>query len=417
MRARTLRPLLASYGGGHVQIVAALVRALAARGDSPEIIGFTTAHAELRRQGIAAQPVSALLDPAKDAEWLALAEEFTGAATHPDIPPVETRAYFALGLRDLAQDLGREAALARVRETGRTAFEPVGVMRRHLRRTRPDIVITTTSPRFECALQKASRLEGIPGLAVGDLFLVKDRAWILQEGYAPHLAVLSGEVARALVADGFPESGIRVTGNPAFDRLAPGPGDAARRAALRARLGLADRTVILFPAPGAQMSMIGRPFLELADVVAALEDFCRADPRHAYLIRQHPNRPMALPEGVRHGMLDDGGLLGPEDAILVSDIVCVEASTMGLQAALNGKPVICVGFADYVLYPGFGLGQAAADMDEAMAILRSGQADAAPGFEMPPLGDATANVLAYVDDILSRDADKVSSNQTEGEPQ
>lgn len=417
MSASALRPLLASYGGGHVQIVAALARALAARGDAPDVIGFTTAHAEFGRQGIAARPVSALLDPAADAEWLALAGEFTGAATHPDIPAEETRAYFALGLRDLAQDLGRDAALARVRQEGRTAFEPVGVMRRHLRRTRPDIVITTTSPRFECALQKAARLEGIPGLAVGDLFLVKDRAWILQEGYAPHLAVLSGEVACALVADGFPESGIRVTGNPAFDRLAPGPGDAARRDALRAQLGLEDRTVILFPAPGAQMSMIGRPFLELAEVVASLEDFCRSDPRHAYLIRAHPNRPMALPGDARHGMLDDGGLLGPEDAIQVSDIVCVEASTMGLQAALTGKPVICVGFADYVLYPGFGLGRAAADMDEAVAILRAGHADTGARFEMPPLGQATANVLAYVDDILLQHAASISSNQTDGEPQ
>lgn len=400
MSARALRPLLASYGGGHVQIVAALARAFAARGDAPDIIGFTTAHAELGRQGIAAQPVSALLDPATDAEWLALAEEFSAAATHPDIPVEQTRAYFAIGLRDLTQDLGREAALARVRKEGRTAFEPVDAMRRHLRRTRPDIVITTTSPRFECALQKAARLEGIPGLAVGDLFLVQERAWILQEGYAPHLAVLSGEVARALVADGFDESGIRATGNPAFDSLAPGPEDAARRDALRARLGLADRTVILFPAPGGQMSLDGQPFLEIADVVASLEELCRTDPRYAYLIRAHPNRPISLPGNVRHGMLDDGDLLGPEDAILVSDIVCTDVSTMGLQAALTGKPVICIGFADYVLYPGFGLGQTASDMDEAVAILRAGHFDTGAPFEMPPLGQASAHVLAYVDDIL-----------------
>ena len=417
MTAFPLRPLLASYGGGHVQIISELARAFTERGDDPDVVGFTTAHAELRRQGIAARSVSSLLDPAADVEWLALAEEFIGGATHPDIPPEDTRAYFALGLRDLAQAMGREAALARVRESGRTAFEPVGVMRRHLRGTRPDIVITTTSPRFECALQKAARLEGIPGLAVGDLFLVKERAWILQPGYAPHLAVLSGEVARALAADGFAESGLRVTGNPAFDRLAPSPGDAARRDALRARLGLGDRTVILFPAPGAQVSMISRPFLELADVITAFEQLCLADPRYAYLIRQHPNRPMTLPEGARHGMLDDGSLLGPEDAILVSDIVCVEASTMGLQAALTGKPVICIGFADYVLYPTFGLGQSVADMDEAVAIMRAGQADAAAGFEMPPLGDAAANVLAYVDEILSQHKSSVSSTQTDEEPQ
>jgi hypothetical protein len=165
------------------------------------------------------------------------------------------------------------------------------------------------------------------------------------------------------------------------------------------------------------MSMGSGAFMELADVVAAFEELCRADPRYTYLIRQHPNRPITLPEGARHGMLDDGSLLGPEDAILVSDIVCVEVSTMGVEAALKGKPVICVGFDEYSHYPKFGLGQSAADMDEAVAIIRAGPADTVAKFEMPPLGNATTNVLAYVDDILSKHAGSFSSNQTDEEPQ
>jgi len=403
--ARALRPLLASYGGGHAQIIAALANGFIARGDRPEVIGFTTAHAELRRQGIAAQPVSALLDPTEDAEWLALAGELTGDTSHPDIPPEETRAYFAIGLRDLADHEGRVAAIARVRAEGRTAFEPVQAMRRHLRRTRPDIVVTTTSPRFELALQKAARLEGIPSLAVGDLFLVKERAWILQPGYGEHLAVLSGEVARSLIDAGFPEDRIRITGNPAFDRLEPRADDGERRAALRAELGLADKTVILFPTAGASVSMIGRPFLDLTEVVAVLEAFCKERPAYSYVVRPHPNRSDSLPPGTRHGVLDDG--LSPEDAILVSDIVLVEASTMGLQAALTGKPVICIGFADYVLYPGFGLGQAAATLDEAVDMLRADRVQLRFDFEMPVLGTATANVLDLVDDILAGDGCKV----------
>lgn len=403
--ARALRPLLASYGGGHAQIIAELTKGFIARGDRPEVIGFTTAHAELRRQGIAAQPVSALLDPAEDAEWLALAGELTGDASHPDILPDETRAYFAIGLRDLSCETGRAAALARVRAEGRTAFEPVQAMRRHLRRIRPDIVLTTTSPRFELALQKAARMEGIPSLAVGDLFLVKERTWILQPGYGERLAVLSGEVARSLIEDGFPEARIRVTGNPAFDRLQPREDDDERRAALRAELGLTDKTVILFPAAGGSVSMIGRPFLELTEVAAALEAFCEEAPTYSYLIRPHPNRSVTLPSDMWRGVLDDG--LSPEDAMLVSDIVLVEASTMGLQAALIGKPVICIGFADYVLYPGFGLGQAAATLDEAVDILRADRVQLRSDFEMPPLGTATANVLDFVDDILTGDACKV----------
>lgn len=397
--AQPLRPLMASYGGGHAQIIAALARGFIARGDRPEVIGFTTAYAELRRQGITARPVSALLNPVEDAEWLALAGDLIGDTSHPDIPPEETRAYFAIGLRDLACETGLEAALAKVRAKGRAAFEPVQAMRRYLRRTRPDIVLTTTSPRFELALQKAARLEGIPSLAVGDLFLVKERSWILQPVYGEHLAVLSSEVADSLVDDGFSEDRIRVTGNPAFDRLKPDTDDGECRAALRAELELKDKTVILFPAAGGSVSMIGRPFLDVAEVVAALEAFCDEAPAHSYLIRSHPNRPVTLPPGTRYGVLDDG--LSAEEAILISDVVCVESSTMGLQAALTGKPVICIGFADYVLYPGFGLGQAAATLDEAVDILRAGRACVRSDFEMPPLGTATANILDYVDDILA----------------
>lgn len=399
-----LRPLLGSYGGGHAQIIAALATGFIARGDRPDVIGFTTAHAELHRQGIAARPVSALLDPDEDAEWLALAGKLTRDISHPDIPREETCAYFAIGLRDLARETGRATAIARVRAEGRTAFEPVQAMRRYLRRTRPDIVLATTSPRFELALLKAARLENIPSLSVGDLFLVDERPWILGSEFSENLAVLSAEVARSLIDDGFPEGCIRVTGNPAFDRLKPRADDGERRAALRADLGVQDKTVILFPVAGGSMSMDGRPFLDAPEVVATLEAFCDEVPAYSYLIRPHPNRPITLPSGMRHGVLDDG--LSPEEAILVSDIVCVENSTMGLQAALIGKPVICIGFADHVLYPDFGLGQVAATLDEAVNMLRAGreagEATIKGPFEMPPLGTATANVLEFVDEIISR---------------
>jgi hypothetical protein len=396
-----LQPLLACYGGGHAQIIAALAKAFVTRGDQPTVIGFTTAYRELQRQGVDALNVTSLLNPTEDAEWLELAEPFTRDLSHPDIAPEETVAYFALGLRDLSDTIGRDAALARVEKEGRKAFEPISVMRRYLSKARPDIVITTTSPRFETALLKAARLEGVPNLAVGDLFLVKERDWILSPGYAEHLAVLSSEVASELKAEGFPANALRVTGNPAFDSLAVISANSVRRDDLRAQLGLAGKSVILFPAPGAQISMIGRPFLEIADVVTELEAFCSEHPDHTYLIRPHPNRPFALPKTATSGHLDDGSVLSAEDAILVSDIICVEASTMGLQAALAGRRVICIGFADYVLYPRYGLAQPADTLTGAIELLCDERSDSTGSFTMPPLGTATVNVLTYVDDILS----------------
>lgn len=385
-------------------MIAALVKAATARGMDTDVIGFTTGYRALVRKGIAAQPVTALLDPAEDAEWLNAADPFIEGHIHPDIEPEETRAYFALGLRDLAADLGREAAIDRVRAEGRKAFEPVGVMRRYIARTRPDIVITTNSPRFETALVKAAGHEGIPAVAVGDLFMVQERDWMLDPDYRAHLAVLSGSVARSMASAGYPADRIRVTGNPAFDTLVPRPDDAARRTALRAGLGLSDKTVILWPANGTPVAMDGQRFATMAEVASVFEPLCAADPRLAYVVRAHPNMPVTLPEGVHHGQLDAGNVT-PEEALLIADIVCVEVSTMGVQAALRGMPVICIGFAEYAEYPKHGMAVAVDTLSEAADLIRQDKIALPEDLDMPPLGTATSNVISLAEDLLRDNAD------------
>lgn len=396
-----LRPLLACYGGGHAHIVAPLTKALIARGDQPTVIGFTTAYKELQRQGLSVNNVTALLDSENDAEWLELAAPFVKGLSHPDITQEETLTYFALGLRDLAGKIGLDAAQKSILSNGRKAFEPVEVMQRYLAKHRPDIVITTTSPRFETALLKAARQENIPSLAIGDLFLVKEREWILEPEYAEYLAVLSDEVAQDLVTDSFPKERLKVTGNPAFDALTSISQNNAKRKVLRKELGLTGKSVILYPAPSSDVSMIGRPFMKTIDVVAKLEELCHAQPKHAYLVRPHPNNPFSLADSSITGYLDDVSQLSAEDAILVSDIVLVEASTMGLQAALAGRNVICVGFSDYVHYPKYGLAMSADNLSEAIRYIANKEFAHSANFAMPPLGAATDNVLSYIDDILS----------------
>lgn len=397
-----VRALLASYGGGHAQIMSEIAKALIERGDQPDVIGFTTAYRQIRCQGVPVSSVVKLIEAGTDREWLDVAATFTDGHSHPAVSLEETRAYFALGLRDLARKLGRQAALQKVETQGRMAFEPIESMRRYLRKTRPDIVITTTSPRFETALLKAARRESIPSIAIGDLFLVAERAWMLPTDYADHVAVLSQEVADGLIVHGFEPQRLHVTGNPAFDRLARIHTDIDRRNALRRELGIGDQTIILFPAPGGTTSKIGRSFLDIEDVVQHFEIFCVQNPNFSYLIRQHPNRPLDIQTKMTQGQLDSGELLSPEDALMVSDVVCVENSTLGLQAALAGKPTICIRFADQVQYPKFGLAAAVNSLDESTTLIKQGVVKLEGCFNTPPLGTATGNVLALIDRVLTQ---------------
>lgn len=383
-------------------MLAPVARVLRAQGVEVDLIGFTTGRAYFERAGLHANSAVALLDPDRtmDAPWLAAARPFLDRQSHPDITPEEAEAYFTVGLRDLAERIGREEALARVAAIGRKAFEPIAAMERYIQRTRPDLVVSTTSPRFELALLRAARRQGVPSVALGDLFLVDEREWILSGDYADHLAVISPVVVEALQRDGLTGVRTHITGNPAFDTLQPSPADVERRALLRERLGLSDRTVILWPA--AQLGAValdGRPYALPEQVVEAMERICVRDPNFAYILRPHPSAPFDMPEGMRNGLLDRG-LLEPGDAVLVADIVCTEVSTMGLQAALLGKPVVCVAFPDEAGFPRYGLAQIAPMLDDLVEIV-AGRRYTAPikDFDMPPLGSAVDNVVRLLDDV------------------
>lgn len=389
------RPLLACYGGGHAQIISILAKALIAEGVTPRIIGFTTAYRALKLDGLPAFSVEALADPdpAADAPFREAVQPFLVGNTHPDVTARETETYFALGLRGLADEIGMDAALEVLRTNGRKAFCPVSIMERYLQRNRFDCVVATTSPRYELALLRAARRVGIPSLAVSDLFLLNERNWILAQPYAEHLTVLTWTLKQELIRSGLVGTEIHVTGNPVFDGLVAAEGEDAKRARLRAELGLTGRKVILWPSPAVtRTALYDRALLTPEQLTAAFEPFCCANPEFAYLLRPHPNTPYAMPDGADHGVLDPG--LSAEDALLVADVVCVELSTMGLQAALRGLPVICVGFSAEAVYPGYGLAHSVDTLDDALRLLAR-RGDLAPPANqvLPPLGTATQAIL------------------------
>ena len=409
----TFRALLASYGGGHAEIIAAVARALISRGVAADIIGFTTAYQTFRRAGLPAKPVTTLLlNDAAEQRAREMVRPLIPRPGHAAVSQEETDAYFTLGFRDLADSVGSDDALAQVQAFGRKAFKPAAAMARYLEKTRPDVVVATTSPRFELALLQAARHRGIPSLAIGDLFLVTERKWMLEAPYADHLAVLSDAVADSLDAVARAGTEIHVTGNPAFDTLAPRPDDAARRMRLRRQLGIADETVILWPATPGTNAMTGQPFQSRHAVIAMLEGLCAQNPGMRYVVRPHPNDPFALPDGLIHGALSPSSHSAMDD-LLVADRVLVEVSTMGLQAALRRLPVVCVGFADYVLYPRYGLAMVADDLQQAANGLLQPKEPDLSRFSMPPLGSATSNVVQLIERMAGSQQKRTTSQRDE----
>lgn len=363
------RILFACYGGGHVQSLIPVIRALAGRRDVElSVIGFTTAFAALRSAGIDALGYRALLEDGDD-PWLEQASRYVERPLHPDVSEADSLAYYAIGLRDLHIEHGGAAAAELYAREGRKCFLPLHAMRRYLSRNPADLVVTTTSPRSELALLRAARGLGIETLAVSDLFLQNESSYICAPGYARNVTVMAEAVGRYLLAEGFSEGSIHVTGSPAFDALFD-PTLQVRAASFRQSIGLApDQRLLLWACPSASISMIGKPFVAPDRMIAFLERYCATSADVAYLVRQHPNKPVVpASAALGHGQFCPAGI--PIEVCLhAADQVILETSTVGLQAALLGKPVVTVGAAGYPPYAEYGLAQDVPSLDEAGAAL------------------------------------------------
>jgi hypothetical protein len=337
--ARPKRVLLASYGGGHVASLLSLAQRLQS---DPRIelhcLGFTTARSAFEAAGLAAMGAADLLQPGDEC-WLERARPLLEQPQHPAVAPADALAYYALGLKDLAAELGLEEAVLRVQNQGRRCFEPLASCARFLEWQRPDLVITSTCPRSELALQRAAHHLGIASLAIGDLFLQDEEPYICGADYASHLSVIAAPVRDRLLAQGC-RSQIHIGGNPAFDALLdPQHRIAAQR--WRHQLGLTpDQRVLLWACHPAVETYTGRQFVDPATMLTALEQYSSTRPDVRLLIRQHPSAPLFPP-----GQSVRGGWICPpelpiEICLHAVDQVLVEVSTVGLQAALLGRSLV-----------------------------------------------------------------------------
>jgi hypothetical protein len=342
------RVLFVAYGGGHIPMVLPVMKALRERRPDIklELIALTTGYAMAQAAGEKPWGYAALKhladEPFAD-EW---GQRLAPRELHPTVSEEETRAYVGVNFWDLVQQHGLEEAQALHARKERFAYFPLHFMRRVLAHLRPDVVVATVSPRSEEAALQAAIEMGIPTLSMTDFYLRSFDPYCKRKFYADRVTVINEQVRQTLEDASVPAASLMVTGNPAFDSLAS-PTRKAQALAWRVARGWQNKTVVLWAGhPDDYTSIKPNPVKATAyplQVEAELRRWVDARQDRALIIRYHPNEMHWFPPGpVHRRVFLSTREQHVHEAILAADLVVVQMSTVGLEAAVAGKPVVAM---------------------------------------------------------------------------
>ncbi|MGE0498324.1 MAG: CDP-glycerol glycerophosphotransferase family protein [Ramlibacter sp.] len=346
--SRPVRILLVAYGGGHVPMMLPVMKAL--RHQHPgvvlDLMALTTAYAAARNAGEKPWQFADLKHLADEDfvdEWGA---RLAPQQRHPDVSEEETRAYVGVNFWDLVQQHGLEAAKELHASRERFAYLPLHFFRRVLAHFKPDVVVATVSPRSEEAALQVAIEAGIPTVSMTDFYLRAFDPYCKRSVYADRVTVVNEQVRQTLEDCGVPTGNLMVTGNPAFDSLA----DPERRRAAQAfreRQGWHDKTVVMWAGHLDDYTTIRPDPVKATDyplqVEAELRRWVDAADDRALIIRYHPNEMHWFPPGPAHPRIfTSTRAQHVHEAVLAADVVVVQMSTVGLEAAVAGKPVVAM---------------------------------------------------------------------------
>lgn len=408
MSVKKKKVLFVSYGGGHVAALYPVYKQLMNKdGIEAVFLALTTAALKFQQQDetyIGFKDLYQYADPGA-------AEYGRTLVGTPDenalVSYEESVAYMGISYACMVAELGEEGARLRFeREGGRQCFHPQAFFERLLADRKPDLVVATNSPRSERAAIDAACKLGIPALCLIDLFALQEIKWIGQPGYATRLCVLSDHIKTNLLTSGRDESEVAVTGNPAFDALAYVNSDLHRAEFRERKCWKADEKVVLW-ASNVEPDL--HPFTEVKgdsalpeNIEHVLQQGVAEDGDWRLVIRPHPNDPR-VPELNTSGVELSPATESLEDLLAAVDCVVVMSSTVGLQAALLGKPLVNVKmsiFSADAPYDEMGMAVGVESLDALLPAVRQALQDGQTASGLPEVGAATANVTREICSML-----------------
>ncbi len=342
------RALFVTYGGGHVGMVLPVIRELEAKwpGMDCQLMALTTGHlkAKAQRPTLGYHDFLHLVDAHAARQW---GERLSAGNTSPDVPMAETIAYLGINYLDLIAQHGEAGAANLYRQHGRYSFLPLHFMRRVIEVLQPDVVVATNSPRSEQAALETAKNLGVPSVGMVDLFGLDSDTYVMRESQPDWTCVITERVRERLIHRGFAADGVVVTGNPAFDGLFS-PDNQRLAGAFLAQRGWQGLHPVLFaghvePCAHPDTTALAGQSLP-REIEAVLREHVRQTPDLALIVRYHPSDWSSYPrlphEPRIHFSEPPREPIHP--LILASSVVVVQTSTVGLESAVAGKPVISV---------------------------------------------------------------------------
>lgn len=337
--------LFATYGGGHAHMVIPVAKLLENMGMNSVVLAMPAAKAIIAQSGLRMLDFTDLLEG--DAEATAYGQELAAIHHSPTIGVEleDSVAYLGLCFKDLVQRYGREGADALMAEKGRHAFFPVSVMERLLDKVKPDMVVTTNSPRSEAAAIAVAKGRGLPTLIMTDLFSGMPD-YVMQ---AQHITFLNDFARDMSVANGLADPGIsqlHLTGNPAFDKLLTLPRQLVAGWMEQHVPGAAGRKTVLHADMPAYVDVPNRrSHIKTDEEIAAEMEACWQAAQACgavYLVRPHPSQNRAFyaewVEGRPHAHL--AAECDLHELLIHADVLVCRSTTVGLEAAYLGCRIV-----------------------------------------------------------------------------
>ncbi len=397
-----------SYGGGHITAVLPVMEAMQQRGHDCVFMALTTAGDIAKRAGVPhVRPIDYMdLQDSVIQQWgrkLASRHHTDGKGISLD----ESIAYLGVSFRDLAQDIGEEAAWERYTQQGLNAFCPVYFMRNVLQKETPDVVVATTSPRMEKAALRAAYQLGIPGLCMVELFGLLEEPWLSRPDNGHVLAVSRPDVINRLAAAGRERRDMFLTGSPMFDQLVdPSLPDAGRK--WRKDRGINDDEKVVFWAEQPEPLDPELP----RRVRNHLVTVCRTN-GWRLVIRLHPSSTDASKESIPLDCLQSHASEPLTHIIHACDVGVTLTSTVGWEVLLSQKPLMVITISPYSNMVTYGQDDGALalssleDAEQGLRTLLSGSEESvrlqALRSALPKPGQATKNICDLIEtEVVTR---------------
>tara|TARA_Y200000002_G_scaffold345791_1_gene319945 strand:- start:1696 stop:2886 length:1191 start_codon:yes stop_codon:yes gene_type:complete len=358
------RVLVVTYGGGHVAAMIPLLKRLKNNNRFQlEIIGLTTAKKKLIDEGLTCKGSGEVFS-SNDEKLFKIINKVIEPNQHPEIDIEDAIAYHAMGINDLILKFGEEKGTQIALEKGRFGYLPIYSAEKYLLKNKVDFLITGTCPRTELAFQKASNRIGIESLAIADNFLFKELDYICQHDYSKNLSVITKKVATQVKKNGY-LGNIYVLGNPSFDNLFEEKYILeAKEYRKKLNLRKRDRLIMWAAHPPNAHIYSGRKHVNTVSILNSLTNYCKRNKNTKFLVRQHPNSNLLSPNTkFEYGYLCSTKI-SIETALHSIDQLVVESSTVGIQAAIIGKPVITLWHNGYPPYEENGLSKDISDLNQ-----------------------------------------------------